>query len=146
LERATYRLGVKFLDLPSSGRKAIQDLIKDRLENERREQPRLYIGRTANLQENIEIRAVNLGRDGGLFTVPHPLEAGSEHDFVFRLPRGEVRVRGTVRHCQTWSHSDEARFQIGVEFTGFSSNGLELIVEYLADLERQSIPPERREA
>jgi hypothetical protein len=139
-------LGVKFLDLPSSGRKAIQDLIKERLENERREQPRLYLGRTANLQENIEIRAVNLGRDGGLFTVPRPLEAGSEYDFVFGLPNGEVRARGTVRHCQTWSHSDEARFQIGVEFTGFSSNGLELIVEYLANLERQSIRPERREA
>ena len=146
LERAIYRLGVKFLDLPSPGRRAIQDLIKERLENERREQPRLYLGRTANLQENIEIRAVNLGREGGLFTVPHPLEAGSEHDFVFHLPNGEVRAHGTVRHCQRWSHSDEARFQIGVEFTGFSAGGLELIVQYLADLERVSIKPERREA
>lgn len=141
LDRAVYRTGVKFVDLPASGQKAIQELIKERLENERREQPRLYIGRTANLEENIEIRAVNLGRDGGLFTVPHPLEAGSEHDFVFRLPKGEVRARGRVRHCQTWSHSDEARFQIGVEFTRFSNDGLELIVGYLAELERRSITP-----
>jgi hypothetical protein len=146
LERAVHRVGVKFLDFSSSGRKALQDLIKERLENERREQPRLFLGRTAKLQENIEVRAVNLARDGGLFTVPHPLEAGSEHEFVFHLPHGEVRVRGTVRHCQTWSHSDEARFQIGVEFTEFNSNGLELIVGYLADLERRSIAPERREA
>ena len=122
LERAIYHVGVKLIDLSSYGREAIQNLIKERLENERREQPRLYIGRTANLQENIEIRAVNIGRDGGLFTVVHPLEAGSAHDFIIQLPNGEVRVRGTVRHFQRWRHSDEARFQIGVEFTGFQTS------------------------
>jgi hypothetical protein len=145
-ERAVHRVGVKFLDFSMSGRKALQDLIKERLENERREQPRLFLGRTADLQEFIQIRAVNLGRDGGLFTVPHPLEAGSEHEFVFQLPKGEVRVRGTVRHCQTWSHSDDARFQIGVKFGEFDSDGLALIVGYLADLERKPIEPERLEA
>jgi hypothetical protein len=116
----------------------IQELILERLDNERREQPRLYVGRPASIEENIRIRALNIGLKGGLFSIAYPLEPHNEYNFVFRVPGGEVKARGMVRHCQAWSHADgEPRFHIGVEFTSYLANGEELVLEFLNKLENR---------
>lgn len=133
---AIYRAGVRFVDLSDQGIQLIQDLIIERLQNERREQPRLYVGRAAELREAVELRAVNLGKMGGLFTVGHPLECGREYDIVFRVPSGEVRARVVVRHCQVGSRQQgEPSFQVGVQFVSLSKEGRQRVFDYLASLE-----------
>ncbi len=139
-ERTVFRLGVRFVDLDSNGKKIIQELFKERLSDERRKQPRLFVGRPAQIEEDIELRVINLGSKGGLFSVCYPLEFNDEHDFVFQLPSGEIRAHGVVRHCQAWMHAhDEPRFQIGVEFTDFQSDGETRVLDYLAKLEHEQI-------
>lgn len=135
-ERTIFRMGVRFEDLDPSGQCQIQRLILERLNNERREQPRLYCGIPAQAEESIELRALNIGPQGGLFSVGYPLEPGSQHKFLVQLPRGEIKASGLVRHCQVWSQADtEPRFQVGVEFKTFESDGERLVRQYLEDLD-----------
>lgn len=141
-EQPAYRAGVRFVDLSDPDRQLIQDLIIERLQSERREQPRLYVGRAAELQEAIELRAVNLGKMGGLFSARHPLESGREYDIVFQVPAGEVRARAVVRHCKKGSHQKgKPSYQVGVEFVAFSKEGKQRVLDYLASLDTN-----RREA
>lgn len=135
-ERTVFRMGVKFEDLAPSCRREIQSMILERLNNERREQPRLYIGLPARVEETIELRTLNIGPQGGLFAMGYPLDPGTEYDFLFRLPRGEVKARGLVRHCQPWSQADtKTRFQVGVEFKVFESDGEAMVRQYLEELD-----------
>lgn len=134
--RTTYRIGIRFMEIPAEARRVIHELIRERMENERREQPRLFIGCPARLEEAIELKAVNLGAKGGLFASRSPMEFGTEHDFVFRLPTGEVRARGVVRHCQATSHEHRTRFHVGIEFTDFLPQGQETLLKYLRALEK----------
>ncbi len=137
-ESTVYRVGLKFLNLEPLASQVIRDLIMERFNNERREQPRLYIGRSAQIEESIELRALNIGSRGGLFSIGYPLELDTEYSFVFRIPAGAIRTRGVVRHCHAWSRGDEeTRFHVGVEFLNFESDGEKLVLEYLDRLDRK---------
>ena len=132
---ANYRTGIRFTGLAPETRSTINDLIKGRLENERREQPRLYLGRPAQIEETVELQSINLSIGGGLFMASSPLEFGSQHDFVFRLPNGEIRARGVVCHCQAGARTTPHHFQVGVEFKEFIADGRELVEQYLSLVE-----------
>ncbi len=133
-EEPLYRVGVRFIALPVSQRDRIRAYIRDSLTEERREQPRVFIGQPAQLRKEIELRVLNLSLFGGLFAVSFPLEFRSEHDFVFTLPRGEVHSRGVVRHCEAWAEAKGAAvFRLGVEFTELSGDARERVVAYLEE-------------
>jgi hypothetical protein len=136
--RTNYRIGLQFKGLSAVAKTTINELMKNRLEHERREQPRLYIGRPAQLEETVELQTVNLGMSGGLFVSNSPLEYGSQYDFAFKLPTGEVRAHGVVRHCQAWARAEAKRFQVGVEFKEFKANGHEKVREYLRLLAKKT--------
>ena len=95
-EEPLYRVGVRFIALPALQRDRIRAYIRESLTEERREQPRVFIGQPAQLSKEIELRVLNLSLFGGLFSVSFPLEFRSEHGFVFTLPRGEVHARGVA--------------------------------------------------
>ena len=129
-----YRAGVRFETLPMELRERVRELIRTSLQQERREQPRVFIGQRAQLRKEVELRVLNLSLFGGLFSVGNPLEFESEHDFVFSLPQGEVHVRGIVRHCEAWARArDAAIFRVGVEFTSLSGDDRRLVVAYLEE-------------
>jgi len=129
-----YRAGVRFEALPAELRERVRDLIRASLQQERREQPRVFLGQQAQLRKEVELRVLNLSLFGGLFSVGNPLEFESEHDFVFSLPQGEVHVRGLVRHCEAWARArDTAIFRVGVEFTNLSGEDRKRVVDYLDD-------------
>ena len=133
-EEPLYRAGVRFVALPALQRDRIRDYIRDSLTQERREQPRVFIGQPAQLKKEIELRVVNLSLFGGLFSVNFPLEFRSVHDFVFTLPRGDVHARGIVRHCEVWVEAKEAAiFRLGVEFAELSGDDRERVVGYLEE-------------
>ena len=134
---ANYRVGIRFSNLSPATRTTINNLIKSRLENERREQPRLYLGLPAELEETVELQSLNLSIGGGLFMSNSPLEYGSRHDFVFRLPNGQVRAQGVVCHCHAGTRSADNRFQVGVEFKELLANGREIVEQYLSLIERR---------
>jgi hypothetical protein len=132
VEPDLYRAGVRFEALPTELRDRLRDLIRASLHQERREQPRVFLGQPAQLRKEVELRVLNLSLFGGLFSVGNPLEFESEHDFVFTLPQGEVHVRGVVRHCEAWARArDAAIFRVGVEFTSLSGDDRNRIVAYL---------------
>jgi hypothetical protein len=132
VEPDLYRAGVRFEALPAELRERLRDLIRTCLHQERREQPRVFLGQPAQLRKEVELRVLNLSLFGGLFSVGNPLEFESEHDFVFSLPQGEVHVRGLVRHCEAWARArDTAIFRVGVEFTDLSADDRRLVVAYL---------------
>ncbi len=127
-----YRAGVRFEALPAEHRERVRELIRASLQQERREQPRVFLGQPAQLRKEVELRVLNLSLFGGLFSVGNPLEFESEHDFVFSLPQGEVHVRGLVRHCEAWARArDTAIFRVGVEFTNLSAEDRTRVVAYL---------------
>lgn len=127
-----YRAGVRFELLPAELRERLRELIRTSLQQERREQPRVFLGQRAQLRKEVELRVLNLSLFGGLFAVGNPLEFESEHDFVFRLPQGDVHVRGLVRHCEAWARArDTAIFRVGVEFTNLSGEDRTRVVAYL---------------
>jgi c-di-GMP-binding flagellar brake protein YcgR len=129
-----YRAGVRFEALPAELRDRLRELIRTSLQQERRQQPRIFLGQQAQLRKQVELRVLNLSLFGGLFSVGNPLEFESEHDFVFSLPQGEVHVRGLVRHCEAWARArDTAIFRVGVEFTNLSGEDRKRIVDYLDD-------------
>lgn len=129
-----YRAGVRFVALPASQRDRIRDYIRDSLTQERREQPRVFVGKPAQLKKEIELRVLNLSLFGGLFSVSFPLEFRSVHDFVFTLPDGDVHARGVVRHCEAWAQAKGAAiFRLGVEFTDLGGDDRERVVSYLED-------------
>jgi PilZ domain len=131
---ALYRAGVRFEALPIENRDRIQELIRASLQQERREQPRVFLGQSAQVKKEVELRVLNLSLFGGLFSVSNPLEFGSEHDFLFTLPQGEVRARGVVRHCEAWARArDAAIFRLGVEFTGLRGSDRDRVVAYLEE-------------
>ncbi len=133
-EPDVYRAGVRFEALPAELRDRVRDLIRTSLQQERREQPRVFLGQHAQLRKEVELRVLNLSLFGGLFSVGNPLEFESEHDFVFSLPQGEVHVRGVVRHCEAWARArDAAIFRVGVEFTNLSGDDRKRVVSYLED-------------
>jgi len=134
VEPDLYRAGVRFEALPAELRDRVRDLIRASLHQERREQPRVFLGQPAQLRKEVELRVLNLSLFGGLFSVGNPLEFESEHDFVFSLPQGEVHVRGVVRHCEAWARArDAAIFRVGVEFTSLSEDDKDRVVAYLDD-------------
>lgn len=133
-EADLYRAGVRFEALPAELRERLRELIRTSLQQERREQPRVFLGQPAQLRKEVELRVLNLSLFGGLFSVGNPLEFESEHDFVFSLPQGDVHVRGLVRHCEAWARArDTAIFRVGVEFTNLSGEARERVVAYLDD-------------
>ncbi len=133
-EGALYRAGVRFEALPAENRDRIRELIRTSIQHERREQPRVFLGQSAQLKKEVELRVLNLSLYGGLFSVSNPLEFGSEHDFVFNLPQGEVRTQGVVRHCEAWARARHAAiFRLGVEFTGLTGPDRERVVAYLEE-------------
>ena len=134
VEEPLYRVGVRFIALPASQRDRIRTYIRDSLTEERREQPRVFIGQSAQLRKEIELRVMNLSMFGGLFSLSLPLEFRSEHDFVFTLPRGDVHACGVVRHCEAWAEAKGgAIFLLGVEFTELSGDDRECVVAYLEE-------------
>ncbi len=129
-----FRTGVRFEALPAELRDRVRDLIRTSLQQERREQPRVFLGQPAQLRKEVELRVLNLSLFGGLFSVGKPLEFESEHDFVFSLPEGDVHVRGVVRHCEAWARArDAAIFRVGVEFTDLSGEDRERVVSYIEE-------------
>jgi hypothetical protein len=131
-EPDVYRAGVRFQALPTLLGERLRELIRTSLQQERREQPRIFLGQPAQLRKEVELRVLNLSLFGGLFSVGNPLEFESEHDFVFSLPQGEVHVRGLVRHCEAWARArDTAIFRVGVEFTTLSGEDRRRVVAYL---------------
>jgi hypothetical protein len=131
-EKPLYRVGVRFVGLPSSQRDRIRDYIRESLTQERREQPRIFVGQPAQLKKEIQLTVLNLSLFGGLFSGSFPLEFRSEHDFVFTLPPGVVHARGVVRHCEAWAEARGAAiFRLGVEFTVLDGDNRERVVEYL---------------
>ena len=133
-EGPLYRVGVRFIALPASQRDRIRAYIRASLTEERRGQPRVFIGQPAQLKKEIELRVLNLSMFGGLFSVSFPLEFRSEHDFVFTLPRGDVHACGVVRHCEAWAEAKGgAIFRLGVEFTELSGDDRERVVAYLEE-------------
>jgi hypothetical protein len=133
-EDGVFRTGVRFEALPAELRDRVRDLIRASLHQERREQPRVFLGQPAQLRKEVELRVLNLSLFGGLFSVGNPLEFESEHDFVFSLPQGEVHARGVVRHCEAWARArDAAIFQVGVEFTNLSGDNRKRVVSYLEE-------------
>jgi hypothetical protein len=132
LDPDRYRAGVRFEALSPELRDRVQVLIQSILRQERRVQPRVYLGQSAQLAKEVELRVLNLSLLGGLFSVQHALEFESEHDFVFHLPTGAVRARGVVRHCEAWAKArDAAIFRVGVEFTELTGEDRERVVAYL---------------
>jgi len=132
LEPDLYRAGVRFEALPAELHERVRELIRTNLREERREQPRVFLGQPAQLRKEVELRVLNLSLFGGLFSVGNPLEFESEHDFVFTLPQGDVRARGVVRHCEAWARArDAAIFRVGVEFTALSGEDRSRVVAYL---------------
>ena len=118
-EEPLYRIGVRFIALPVSQRARIRAYIRDSLTDERREQPRVFIGQPAQLKKEIELRVLNLSLFGGLFSVNFPLE---------------FRTRGVVRHCEAWAEGKGAAiFRLGVEFTELSGDDRERVVGYLEE-------------
>lgn len=133
-EERLYRAGVRFVELPMAQRDRIRAYLRDSLTQERREQPRVFVGQPAHLKKEIELRVLNLSLFGGLFSVSFPLEFRSEHDFVFTLPRGDVHARGVVRHCEAWAEAKGAAiFRLGVEFTELAGADRERVVGYLEE-------------
>lgn len=129
-----HRAGVQFRALPSQTRDGIREYLRQDEVRERREQPRIFVGQSAQLKKEIELRVLNLSLFGGLFSVSVPLEFRSEHDFVFDLPSGEVHVRGIVRHCEAWAEAKGAAiFRLGVEFTKLDDSDRERVVSYLEE-------------
>jgi hypothetical protein len=134
LEPDRYRAGVRFEALPAELRDRVRDLIRSSMLEERREQPRVYLGRPAQLRKEVELRVLNLNLLGGLFSVGNPLEFESEHDFVFSLPQGAVHARGVVRHCEAWARArDAAIFRVGVEFTSLTGEDRKRVLDYLEE-------------
>lgn len=134
IDGGIYRAGVRFEALSAENRDRILELIRASMQQERREQPRVFLGQSAELNKEVELRILNLSLFGGLFSVSNPLEFGSEHDFVFILPQGEVHARGVVRHCEAWARArDAAIFRLGVEFTALMGPDRERVVAYLED-------------
>ncbi len=132
LETDLYRAGVRFEPLPAELGERVRELIQASMQQERREQPRVFLGQQAQLRKEVELRVLNLSLFGGLFSVGNPLEFESEHDFVFSLPQGEVHARGVVRHCEAWARArDAAIFRVGVEFTNLSGDNRKRVVAYL---------------
>ena len=133
-EEPLYRVGVRFIAPPVAQRDRIRAYIRDSHTEERREQPRVFVDRPAQLKKEIELRVLNLSLFGGLFSVSLPLEFRSEHDFVFTLPRGEVHARGFVRHCEAWAEAKGAAiFRLGVEFTELIGDDRERVIGYLEE-------------
>lgn len=129
-----YRAGVRFEPLPSEARDRMRELIRASLQQERREQPRVFLGQAAQLKKELELRVLNLSLYGGLFSAGQPLEFEGEHDFVFALPQGEVRARGVVRRCDVWAKArDTAVFRLGVEFTEIEAGDRDRVLAYLED-------------
>lgn len=127
-----YRVGVQFVSLATSQRDLIRNYISDSLTQERREQPRIFVGQPAQLKKEIQLTVLNLSLFGGLFSGSFPLEFRSEHAFLFILPSGAVHVRGMVRHCEAWAEARGAAiFRLGVEFTDLSGENRERVMEYL---------------
>ncbi|HJS75624.1 MAG TPA: PilZ domain-containing protein, partial [Vicinamibacteria bacterium] len=77
-EENLFRTGVRFEALPAELRDRVRDLIRASLHQERREQPRVFLGQPAQLRKEIELRVLNLSLLGGLFSVGNPLEFESE--------------------------------------------------------------------
>jgi hypothetical protein len=112
----------------------MRELIRESLVQERREQPRVFVGQSAQLKKDLDLRVLNLSLFGGLFSIRQPLEFDSEHDFLFALPQGEVRARGIVRHCEVWAKArDAAVFRLGVEFTELRDDDRDRVVAYLEE-------------
>ena len=133
-DASVHRAGVRFVALPSSQRDRIRAYLRDNLTQERREQPRIFVGKPAQLNKEIELRVLNLSLFGGLFSVSFPLEFRSEHGFVFNLPLGEVHARGIVRHCEAWAEAKGiAIFRLGVEFTDLTGENRDRVVAYLEE-------------
>lgn len=131
-EKPLYRVGVQFRGLPKPERERIRDYIRESLTQERREQPRIFVGQPAQLKKEIQLTVLNLSLFGGLFSGSFPLEFRSEHDFVFTLPPGDVHARGVVRHCEAWAEARGAAiFRLGVEFTNLDGQNRERVVQYL---------------
>ncbi len=76
--RVVFRVGVRFLHIDREDQDLIKEHIRRRLENERREQPRLYIGKPAQLEKDVRLRVLNLSATGGA---------------VLRAPSTRVRQR-----------------------------------------------------
>jgi hypothetical protein len=137
IEVDLYRAGVRFEALPTELHERVRELIRTNLREERREQPRVFLGQPAQLRKEVELRVLNLSLYGGLFSVGNPLEFESEHDFVFTLPQGDVRARGVVRHCEAWARArDAAIFRVGVEFTTLTGEDRSRVVAYLEEQAR----------
>jgi PilZ domain len=133
-EQDVFRTGVRFDPLPAELRDRVRDLIRASLHQERREQPRVFLGQAAQVRKEVELRVLNLSLFGGLFSVGNPLEFESEHDFVFSLPQGEVHARGVVRHCEAWARArDAAIFRVGVEFTNLTGDNRKRVLSYLEE-------------
>lgn len=133
-ESDQYRSGIRFDTLPAEQTERIREFLRSSRKLERREEPRVFVGQAAELKEEVEIRVVNLSLFGGLFSVAHPLEFESEHDFVFSLPQGEVHARGVVRHCEAWVRAKAAVvFRLGVEFTSLTGPNRDRVVAYLEE-------------
>jgi hypothetical protein len=134
VQPGSFRVGVRFDAVPAEKRARIREILRSRLPQERREEPRIFVGQAGQLKKEMELRVLNLSLFGGLFSVGQPLEFDSEHDFVFRLPEGDVRARGVVRHCEAWARArDAAIFRVGVEFVSLSGTDRERVLAYLED-------------
>jgi hypothetical protein len=132
VEPELFRAGVRFEGVAGEHRERVRELIRASMQQERREQPRVFLGQPAQLRKEVEVRVLNLSLFGGLFSVGAPLEFESEHDFVFSLPQGDVRARGVVRHCEAWARArDAAIFRVGVEFTSLSGDDRNRVLAYL---------------
>jgi c-di-GMP-binding flagellar brake protein YcgR len=141
-DKHLYRVGVQFVGLPTSQQERIRDYIRESLTQERREQPRIFVGQPAQLKKEIRLTVLNLSLFGGLFSGSFPLEFRSEHDFVFTLPPGAVHARGVVRHCEAWAEARGAAiFRLGVEFTRLDGENRERVVSYLETADSGYVPP-----
>jgi hypothetical protein len=130
----SFRIGVRFDAVPAEKRDRIREVMRSSLPQERREEPRIFVGQSGQLKKELELRVLNLSLFGGLFSVGQPLEFDSEQDFVFQLPEGEVRARGVVRHCEAWARArDAAIFRVGVEFVALDGPGRERVLAYLEE-------------
>ena len=129
-----FHAGIRFVHMASDTRDQIAALIHEQLRHERRRQPRVFLGKHAELTKLVEIYVLNLSLFGGLFRLDFPLEFDQVYDFVFSLPQGEVQARGVVRHCEAWVLGrDETKFQLGVEFTELRDVYRDRVVAYLEE-------------
>jgi hypothetical protein len=98
---------VRFATLPVAQRDRIRDDIRECLTQDRREQPRVYVGQPAELKKEIDVRVLTPSLLGRLFSVSFSLAFESEHRFVFTLPRGAVRARGLVPNCEVRAEGNQ---------------------------------------